>query len=102
MRKLLALGDAPHFSQLINLKTYAQLELDHHYVSWSVVRYMIETDPAAFAKLLDGIKGLKDKKGYSDGSLLRDRQRELFKELYGTTYAQFHERWAEWAQAAGR
>lgn len=97
MRKMIASGDAPRFPELIGLKTYADLELDHHYATWSVVRYLLDVHPEELAKLLDGINGLKDERGWSDGSQLADRQRDLFRELFGTTYAQFDELWKAWA-----
>jgi hypothetical protein len=97
MRKMIATGDAPRFPELVGLKTFADLELDHHYATWSAVRYLLDERPEQFAKLLDGIKGLKDERGWSDGSKLADRQRELSRELCDTTYAQFDAVWKAWA-----
>jgi hypothetical protein len=101
--KLSGSDELPSFSSLVRLRTFADLELPDHFGTWSVVDYLITTDPEAFARLLNGIKGLWDMENRrADGSLLPERQRELIKELWGVTYFELDPRWREWIASAYR
>jgi hypothetical protein len=99
--KLLASGEAPRLTQLVALRTYAELELDDHYVTWSMVDFLLQAHPDAFARLVNGLKGLKNEQGLPDGGRVQDAQRELFKELFGG-YARFDEDWKAWVLATYR
>lgn len=97
---LIASDKAPRLSQLISLKTYGELNLPTHYVTWSMVDYLLREHPDDLAALIGGLKGLKREDGWPDGGRVKDRQRELFRELFGGSYADFDRAWREWAQAA--
>lgn len=98
--KLIAADEAPRLSQLVGRKTYGELELDDHYVTWSMIDFLAREHPDALAALLGGLKGLKREDGWPDGGRVQDRQRELFRELFGGSYADFDERWRAWAREA--
>jgi len=95
---LIATDKAPRLSQLVGLKTYGELDLPTHYVTWSMVDYLVREHPDELATLIGGLKGLKREDGWPDGGRVRDRQRELFRELFGGSYAHFDEIWRAWAQ----
>lgn len=96
VKKLVRQGSVPYMAEMVRLAGFNSLDSVHHYVSWSMVTYLIQEHPEGFAKLNDAIHGLKDEKGYSDASRLKDVQRESFKEFFGMSYTQFDEAWREW------
>jgi hypothetical protein len=101
--RLAAAGELPSFSALVRLRTFAELQLPDHFGTWSIVDHLITTDPEAFAGLINGLKGLWDlERGVTDGSKVPERQRELFKGLYGVTYFELDQRWRAWIDEAYR
>ena len=72
--------------------------LDQQVVAWSKVRFLMDTQPEAFAAFLGGVKGQLDAQGYPDGSDLPGLQRRLLKDLLGWTPADLDTAWTEWAQ----
>lgn len=98
-RSLVAKREAVTMAQLINLKGFADMELDHHFTSWSMVDYLIREHPEFLPQLLDRIKGMLDEQFIDDGSGLDDVHRAAFRELLGMTYAQFDRAWGEWVLA---
>lgn len=98
--KLIGQDKAPRLSQLVGRKTYGELELADHYVTWSMIDFMVREHPDKLAALLGGLKGLKREDGWPDGGRVKDRQRELFRELFGGSYAHFDELWKTWAKEA--
>jgi glutaredoxin len=99
VRKLLAKGETVRMAELVNLKSYAELELRHHYTTWSMIEYLVAVHPDGFACLNDRLHGRTDAQGIGDGSNMDDAHREAFKECIGMGYAEFDRAWAEWAQA---
>ena len=49
VKKLLAKDKAPRMAELVGLKSYAEFDLRHHFTTWSMVSYLVEARPEAFA-----------------------------------------------------
>jgi len=97
VRSMIKKGEVPRLAELMNLKTFAEFELRHHYACWSMVDYMIRVHPTGFACLNAKLHGRKDANGFPDSSNLRDVHRDALRECMGMTYAGFDEAWAAWA-----
>ena len=99
VRRMIQGGDAPRLAEMINLKSYAELELKHHYATWSMTAFMVEAHGEGYACLTGGLHGRKNDKGFADGSNMRDVHRKLFHECFGMTYPEFDAAWSAWALA---
>jgi hypothetical protein len=97
-RKLAASGKAATFAQLLHARSFGELDMDAQVVAWSIVRFLMDAHPEAFAAFLGGVKGQLDSQGYPDGSDLPGLQRRLLKDLLGWTPADLDAAWGEWAQ----
>ena len=95
-RKMVASGDAPSFAHLVNLDGFADFTLEDHYATWSLYDYFTREHPGFVARLLDGLKGVVDEKGYSDGSNLDNVHREIFRAELGMSYADLDRAWRAW------
>ena len=98
-RSLVRGNDAVRMASLMSLRNYAELELEHHFTTWSMVRYLVEEHPDEFAAFLLALKGWKDADGIADGSNMPQKHRDSFREHLGWTYAQFDTAWSEWVMA---
>ncbi|MBL8856992.1 MAG: hypothetical protein JNL28_00595 [Planctomycetes bacterium] len=98
VRKMIAGGDHKKISELMYIREVGALDADALYTCWSVARYLIEEHPEKLARLLGGIKGQLDDKGYPNGSDMPGIQRKLFKEIFDWTPQGFDEQWVEWAK----
>jgi len=98
-KKLAKSDKAPRMASLMAMKGFSELELEHHYTTWSMIDYLTKEHPGFVAKLLDGIKGLVDEQGVDNGSPLPEVHRQLFKDELGMSYAQFDKAWREWVAA---
>jgi hypothetical protein len=96
VKKLIARGEAPRMAELIALKGYAELELSHHFVTWSMIDYLLATQPAGFACFNDRLHGITNAEGIPDGSQLENVHRDAFKECLKMSYTQFDQAWIEW------
>ena len=96
--KLVRKGKAPTLAQMMRLKTFGDLTQDLHVAAWSMVTFLVEEHPEGFAKFVGGVKGQLDSEGYPTGQDLPGLQRELLKEAFGWTPAEFDEAWQEWAK----
>ncbi len=94
--KLVRSGKAPRMAELINVKTYAELKLPHHFATWSMVDFLARSDPKKFATFLWTIKGRTDEKGYALTTDLKGAHRDALKSIYGWSYAQFDQAWGAW------
>ena len=99
VRKLLRKGEAVRMAELIRLKAYAELELRHHYTSWSIIDWLVRTNPEGLACLCQDLTGLLNKEGIPDGSNMPDAHRAAVKECLGLGYAQLDAQWSEWVEA---
>ena len=97
VRKLLQGKKAPRMAELINLHSFAQFELPHHYTTWSMTTYLIEEHAEAYACLNDRLHGIMIDDGRPDGSKMSDKHRRFFQACLGMSYSQFDAAWAEWA-----
>ena len=99
VRKLISRGDAVRMAKLVHLKGYGELELAHHYTSWSIVDWLVRTRPDELACFVGHLTGLVNEHGIADGSDMPDAHRKAVKECLGMTYAQLDAAWAEWVKA---
>lgn len=97
--KLINAGEAPRMAELMTLKSYAELKLPHHFVTWSMIDYLETDKPKEFANFLWALKKNYDTQGLPTGSNLPDWHRKQFKEQLGMGYAEFDEAWRAWAKA---
>lgn len=100
VRKLISTGKAPRMAELVGMQDYSELTLPKHFTTWSMIDFLVKTNPDGFACLNDAISGLLNDKGIPDGSPLPDVQRAKFKECLGFSYAEFDTKWAEWVMAS--
>ncbi len=98
--KLVRTGKAPRMAEMIRFNNYGELELDHHFATWSMVQFLATAHPDGFADFIKGIKGITNAEGYSDGSDLPGRQRDLFQSIFGWSFAEFDAAWAAWVLEA--
>ena len=102
-KEVLALvrGDkAPRMAELASIKNYADLTLDQHYVTWSMVKFLLEEHPTAFANINKILHGRMSADGsQQNSSKLDDVHREAFKSELDMNYSQFDAAWKEWVQA---
>lgn len=94
--KIIRSGDIPRMAELVSTKNYADLTLDGHYVTWSMVTFLIEMHPTAFANINKTIHGRLAANGLQDSSKLNDVHRDAFKKELGMNYNQFDAAWKEW------
>jgi hypothetical protein len=92
--------EAPRLAELMALRTYAELEKRHHYVTWSLVQWMVDTKPGSLACLAGALKAQIDEAGYPDGSDMPTAHREAVQKCLGMNYLQLDAAWREWAQTA--
>ncbi len=96
-RKMLARGRAKSFAELMYTKEVGALDRDGLFTVWSMVRFLIDTQPEGLAKLLGGVKGQLDEQGSPSGKDLPGLQRKLMKDVFGWTPQAFDEVWRAWA-----
>ena len=99
VRRLVASGKQSRMAELIAMKEYADLTLARHYSTWSMVDYLVKTNPQGFACLNDRLHGYTNAQGMTEGANIPDRHREAFKECLGVSYVEFDEAWAAWVLA---
>ena len=98
-KKLVLSGKQPRMAELMRLKGYGEMGLPQHFATWSMVDYLYREKPDGLAKFLSGLKGRTNEAGFPDGSNMPDAHRELFKEHFDMSYAQFDSAWEEWVKA---
>jgi hypothetical protein len=99
VKKMVATGEAVRMAELINLKSYAELKLAHHYTVWSMTDYLVNVHPEAYAQILDAMKGRTLPNGFPDGTNLPDAHREAFKRFLSMGYPDFDAAWKAWVTA---
>jgi hypothetical protein len=98
--KLINDNSAPHVAEMMGLKSYAEFKLPHHFTTWSMVDFLIKTQPENFGKFVWALKACVDAKGMPTGANLPDYFRTKFKEHFGFNYPEFEEAWRTWAKVA--
>jgi len=96
--ELIRAEKAPRLAELMSLRTYAELEKPHHYATWSIIDWLVQTDPDGLACLADHLVSLLDPTGIPDGSHMNDAHREAVQECLGMSYAQLDLAWRTWAE----
>jgi len=97
VKSMINSGKVPRLAELMALRAYADFTLEHHYTCWSMVKFLVETRPTAFAELNKEIHGRKAADGGPDGTGISDAFRAAFKEHVGMSYSAFDRAWREWA-----
>ncbi|MEW6072203.1 MAG: hypothetical protein AB1726_06340, partial [Planctomycetota bacterium] len=96
--KLVRSGEAPSIAELVQLKSYADFEMRHHVVAWSMTKYLIEERRAGYTAVTAALHGRKNAEGFPDGSDLPGVLRAAVREHLGQTYAELEAAWTEWAR----
>ncbi len=99
VKAMIRSGKAPRLAELMRFQSYGDLDIEHHYATWSMTVFLIEQHGQGYACLNDRLHGMKNKQGLQDGSNIADKHRKFFRECLGMSYAQFDKAWAEWALA---
>jgi glutaredoxin len=92
-KKLVASGKAPPLATLMHVQGFGELDPDETIAICSMARFLIAEHPAALARFLGGIKGQLDERGSPSGRDLPGLQRNLLKEIWRWTPADFDEAW---------
>ena len=95
-RKMVQSEDAPSLAALMAMRGPAELTLDRHYASWSMIDYLHTVHPHFLPKLLRRICGITNDQGMTDGRPLPDYHRASFKEDLGMSYPEFDRKWRAW------
>jgi len=98
VRRLIQDERAPRMAELMGLRDFSALELRHHYATWSLVDWLMSTNPRGFACYLRGISGLLNEAGLPDGSNMIDAHRGIVEECLGMRYAELDVAWRAWAE----
>ena len=93
---MLASNQQISLAQLMTLKDYAGLTLQHHYTVWSMTDFLVRAKGDAYACLNDRIHGRTNAQNIGDGSKMQDVHREVFQECLGMSYVEFEAAWAKW------
>jgi hypothetical protein len=96
-RKMIARGRQKIVGELLFVKEVGEMDLDMRLTVWSITRFLIDEHGEKLMKLLGGVKGQLDDKGYPSGKDLPDLQRKLLKEHFGWTTLALDEVWKGWA-----
>ena len=98
-RKLIKAGRAPRMAELMGLRDFSSLELRHHYATWSLVDWLLRTNPGGFACYLNELSGLLNEANEPDGSNLSDAHRRIVQECLDLRYAELDAAWRAWVEA---
>ena len=90
VRELVSKDEAPTFVELGRLRSFGDITLEAHLVSWSKVCWLMESDPKAFAKWILYLKTIPSQ------SNNMDVQRDALREAYGLGFPQAEEAWKAW------
>jgi hypothetical protein len=96
VKKMIAANQHISMAQLMSLKDYAGLTLNHHFTTWSMTDFLVKTNPGGYACLNDKLHGRTNKQNFADGSNMPDVHREAFQECLGMNYSQFEAAWIKW------
>ncbi|MCP5022088.1 MAG: hypothetical protein GY930_09945 [bacterium] len=96
VKKLVKSEKAPSLAQLARMTTYAELDLNAHFASWSFVDYLQQVHPGFLRTLIYRTSNLRNEQNLPDGSKLMEEHRAAFKEDLKMSYLIFDRRWREW------
>ena len=95
-RKLVAGEKAPSLGALIRMRSTGEMDLERHFVTWSMFDYLQRQHPGAVGKLLNAVSGLMTAEYMPDGGRVGEATREAFREHLGMTTVAFEQRWRAW------
>ena len=96
VKKLVSADKAPSLAELARMTTFAELDLDRHFVSWSLIDYMQRAHPGFLQKLIYRTSNLRNEQNIPDGSKLMEEHRAVFKDELKMSYLSFDRAWKEW------
>jgi hypothetical protein len=95
-QRLVRQKKVPRMAELIALRSYAELELDDHFATWSMIEYLVTTNPEGFACLVRTLCTLLNAQNIPDGSNMKDHHRDAFQKCLGLSYPEFDQAWRDW------
>ncbi|HUR27133.1 MAG TPA: hypothetical protein VM509_03035 [Planctomycetota bacterium] len=98
VKKMIAADQQTRISQMMTLKDYGGLTLNHHFTVWSMTDYMIRARPNEYAAFNDKLHGRMNKQNFSDSSDMVDFHRTAFQEKFGMNYVEFEAAWMKWVE----
>ncbi|MEO6709855.1 MAG: hypothetical protein ABIP42_09750, partial [Planctomycetota bacterium] len=98
VKKMIAANQQVSLAQLLTLKDYAGLTLNHHFTVWSMTDYLIRAKPNEYAAFNGKLHGRMNKQHMSDSSDMLDFHRKTFQECFGMNYVEFQAAWEKWVE----
>jgi hypothetical protein len=99
VKKMIAANQQVSIAQMMTLKDYAGLTLNHHFTVWSMTDYMIRAKPSEYAALNDKLHGRMNKQNLADNTDMVGFHRTAFQEAFGMNYVEFEAAWKAWVEA---
>lgn len=96
--RMLADGKAAATAELVYRKSLSEITKEDHVITWSKIDFMLQAHPEKFARFLGGVKGRLNPMGFPDGSNLVAAQRDVMREVFGWTFAEFDQEWEKWVR----
>jgi hypothetical protein len=97
VKRILGTGKVKSTAELMHVQRIDAFDLDEKMTCWSMVRFLLDTQPKALAGLLGAVKGQLDERGYPSGKDLPNLTRRSMKDLMHWTPVAFEEAWKAWA-----
>jgi len=88
----------PYFEELVAKESLSDFTLEDHVFAWSMVRFLVEEHPRAFAQISADLKGLSKSKRPVGVIMLRHAQQDAFARNLDMTYGEFDKAWSKWAK----
>ena len=98
VKKMISKEDAPSISALVRKSNFAELTLNDHFATWSMIDYLVRAHPDFLPEFIRRISDLRNEENLPDGTNLQEEQRAAFTEGLKMSYLQFDRAWAEWVQ----
>jgi len=96
VKKLVRAKRTPRMAELIAIRSYADLTLEDHLTTWSMVKFLLEQHAEGFAELNRELHGRLEADGTIDSQNLPRIHREAFKRDLDMTYVDFDDSWRNW------
>lgn len=89
-------GKMPSFATLLNRRAFAELTVEDHLMSWSIIEFLETQHPGFLRTYFNQLCALLNAEHVPDVSGFNDAQRDLFRDELKMTYGQFEAAWREW------
>ncbi|MFT4648475.1 MAG: hypothetical protein ACI87O_000204 [Planctomycetota bacterium] len=96
VKKLVSGDKATNLAELTRMTNFAELDLNRHFVSWSLVDYLQRAHPGFLRTLIFRTANLRNEQNLPDGTNLMDEHRSVFKDELKMSYLAFDRAWREW------